>query len=92
MKEPLTREQRAPIFYGVLCLNSLFVILQLWLLTATMNAYLGGDETIIVPTAIASLICFGMNVLLLRYISRIEQQRKDSNGVHFTSGSNRRAS
>ncbi|MEI2723965.1 MAG: DUF6755 family protein [Verrucomicrobiota bacterium] len=29
----------------------ILVILQLWLLTATMNAYLGGDEGVIWPAA-----------------------------------------
>ncbi len=36
---------------------SIVVILQLWLLTATMNAYLGGDASVIWPAAGASLAC-----------------------------------
>ena len=32
------------------------VVLQLWLLTATMNAYLGGDETVIWPAAGAACV------------------------------------
>jgi hypothetical protein len=52
------------------------VILQLWLLTATMNAYLGGDESVIWPAAGASLGCFLLNVGLLRYLYRIERERQ----------------
>jgi hypothetical protein len=42
------------------------VVLQLWLLTATMNAYLGGDRSIAWPAAIASAACFAVNLWLLR--------------------------
>ena len=38
MKPRLTREQKTTIFYGILCLVLILVVLQLWLLTATMNA------------------------------------------------------
>lgn len=76
MKEPLNREQRSTIFFGAFCLIFLLVVLQLWLLTATMNAYLGGDDSIILPAAIASLLCFAFNALLLRSLSVIERQEK----------------
>ena len=66
MKKPFTREQRLTIIYGVLCLVLLIVVLQFWLLTATMNAYLGGDDSVVWPAAVASLICFVVNGLLLR--------------------------
>jgi len=52
------------------------LVLQLWLLTATMNAYLGGDESVIIPAALASLMCFLLNVGLLRYLYRIERLHK----------------
>ena len=51
---PFTREQRATIVFGMLAFVLILVILQLWLLTATMNAYLGGDESVIWPAAGAS--------------------------------------
>ena len=66
MKQPFTREQRTTIIYGTLCLVLLLVVLQLWLLTATMNAYLGGDDEVILPAALASLVCFGCTAALLR--------------------------
>ena len=40
------RHQRETILARVLCLVMVLVILQLWLLTATMDAYLGGDESV----------------------------------------------
>jgi hypothetical protein len=75
IKRPFTREQRMTVIYGMLCFILILVILQLWLLTATMNAYLGGDEGVIWPAAIASLLCLGLNVGLLRYLYFIERVR-----------------
>lgn len=74
MKKPFTREQKTTIVYGILCIVLVIVVLQLWLLTATMNAYLGGDESIILPAAIASLICFLLNLGLLRYLYAMEKK------------------
>ncbi|MBZ0114814.1 MAG: hypothetical protein K8J08_20305 [Thermoanaerobaculia bacterium] len=68
----LSRAQRIPILAGVVSLVVLIVILQLWLLTATMNAYLGGDRAIALPAAMASLLCFGLNLGLLRYVFRVD--------------------
>ena len=51
VNRPFTRDQRATIVYGMLAFVLMLVVLQLWLLTATMNAYLGGDEAVIWPAA-----------------------------------------
>jgi len=60
------------IVNGILLFVVLIVILQLWLLTATMNAYLGGDTAILVPAALASLACLALNLGLLRYLVKLE--------------------
>jgi hypothetical protein len=72
MKRRFTREQRTTIVNGVLCVLLILVILQLWLFTATMNAYLGGDVTVVLPAALTSLACFALNVGILRYIYKME--------------------
>jgi hypothetical protein len=72
MKRKFTRAQRTTIVSGILCLVLILVVLQLWLLCATMNAFLGGDEAVIVPAALASLVCFGLNLGLLWYLYRME--------------------
>jgi uncharacterized protein DUF6755 len=74
-KRPFTREQRGIIIYGMLFFVLIVVVLQLWLLTATMNAWLGGDESIVWPAAAASAACFGLNLGLFRYLARIERTR-----------------
>lgn len=76
VKRPFTREQRTGITYGILCFVVILVILQLWLLTATMNAYLGGDESVIWPAAGVSIVCLLLNVGLLRYLYFIERVRR----------------
>jgi hypothetical protein len=75
-KRPFTREQRMTIVYGMLAFVLMLVILQLWLFTATMNAYLGGDESVIWPAAGASVVCLLLNVGLLRYLYRLERTRR----------------
>ncbi|HEX3227693.1 MAG TPA: DUF6755 family protein [Pyrinomonadaceae bacterium] len=75
MKKPFTHEQRMTIVYGILCIVLIIVMLQLWLLMATMNAYLGGDQSVILPAALASLACLGLNAGLLWYLYKIERSR-----------------
>jgi hypothetical protein len=73
MRTPFTREQKTTIVYGILCIVVILVVLQLWLLVATMNAYLGGDQSVIWPAALASLICLLLNFGLLRYLYAMEK-------------------
>jgi hypothetical protein len=75
LNRPFSRDQRATIVYGMLAFVLVLVFMQLWLLTATMNAYLGGDESVIWPAAAASLICLLMNLGLWRYLLRMEKAR-----------------
>ncbi len=65
------RSQRMPIVNGILIFVIVIVVLQLWLFTATMNAYLGGDVSIVLPAALASLLCLGLNAGLLWYLYRL---------------------
>jgi hypothetical protein len=76
IKRPFTREQRSTVIIGMLAFILILVILQLWLFTATMNAYLGGDEAVIWPAAAASLLCLLLNLGLLRYLYYIERVRR----------------
>ena len=75
-KRPFSREQRVTIIHGMLVFVLVIVVLQLWLLTATMNAWLGGDDSIVWPAAAASAACLALNVGLFRYLVRVERTRK----------------
>lgn len=76
LKRPFSREQRTTIVYGMLAFVLILDIMQLWVLMATMNAYLGGDESVIWPAAIASLLCLLLNIGLLRYLGHVERTRR----------------
>jgi hypothetical protein len=67
-KRHFTRQQRITVVNGVLCFVLVLVVLQLWLLTATMNAWLGGDDSVVLPALAASAGCLGLNLGLLRYV------------------------
>jgi len=76
MKPRMTHSQKSTIFSGISLVVMLLVVLQLWLLTATMNAWLGGDSSIVWPAALASLGCFLVNLWLLRrvfYLQGVEE-------------------
>ena len=74
MKKSFSRQQKMTIVFGILSVVLIIVILQLWLLTATMNAFLGGEEAVVVPAGVASVVCFLLNAGLLRYIYLMERR------------------
>ena len=74
-RRPFSREQRLTIIQGMLVFVLIVVVLQLWLLTATMNAWLGGDESIVWPAAAASAAGLALNVGLFLYLRRLERTR-----------------
>lgn len=75
-RRPFSRDQRTTIIHGMLVFVLIVVILQLWLLTATMNAWLGGDDSVVWPAAAVSAGGLFLNVGLLRYLGRIERTRR----------------
>jgi len=76
VRRPFSRQQRTTIINGMLAFVLMLMMLQLWLLTATMNAYLGGDESVIWPAASASGACLLLNAGLLRYLYHIDRARQ----------------
>jgi len=74
MRRSFSRHQKLTIIDGILAIVGMMVILQLWLLSATMNAYLGGEESVIVPAAIGSAVCLMLNAGLLWYLYQMERR------------------
>ena len=74
-RRPFSRDQRTTIINGMLVFVLIVVILQLWLLTATMNAWLGGDESIVWPGLAVSAAGLALNLGLLSYLRRLERRR-----------------
>ena len=72
-RSKFARAQKVTIASGILAIVALIVILQLWLFTASMNAFLGGDTAVLGPAAAASVLCLGLNLGLLRYLYGLER-------------------
>lgn len=73
MKGSISQEQRLVIVDGMLAFVGLLLVLQLWLLTATTESYLGGDQAIVWPAAAVSVVCFFLNLGLLYYLVRLDR-------------------
>ena len=68
-----SRSQRMAIVQGILFIVSIIAVMQLWLFTTTMEAYLGGDESFVLIAAVASLICLGLNLGLFHYLRALDR-------------------
>lgn len=66
------RAQRMTMINAILLMVMIIVVVQLWLLMTTMNAYLGGDMTVVMPAALVSLCCLALNSGFLWYVYRLE--------------------
>ena len=75
-KRPFSRDQRTTIVYGMLVFVLIIVVLQLWLLTATMNAWLGGDDAVVWPAAAVSAARPGAERRPADVPGRIERTRR----------------
>ncbi len=71
-QDHFSRPQRTAVVYGMISFILVLVICQIWLITATVHAFLGGDNTVVWPAGIASLFCLGLNAGLLRYLHKLE--------------------
>jgi len=56
------------LMLGVICVLILILTMQIWLLTAALNASLAARETVKWPAFWASLLLFGSGAALLRYL------------------------
>ena len=73
-----TRQQGMVLFTGILFLVATTVVIQLWLLTVSMEALLSGAVGTLVPAAAASTVLLCINAGLLRYVFRFDRQIRTS--------------
>jgi len=66
---------------GALALIVILLIVQMWLLTATLESYLAGHHEVVLPAAIISgtlfLICAGLYLFVRRIDTEARSERKD---------------
>ncbi|OFW04762.1 MAG: hypothetical protein A3H96_10115 [Acidobacteria bacterium RIFCSPLOWO2_02_FULL_67_36] len=78
-----TRQQGAVLFSGILVLIGTLVIIQLWLLTAALEALLARDAGVLLPATLSSLVLFLINAGLLWYVVSFDRRvrRDEGRGV-----------
>ena len=69
-----TRQQGSTLFAGVLVMIATLVVIQLWLLTAALEAFLARHYEVLMPAAIGSFVLFAVNGLLLRYVIAFDER------------------
>lgn len=74
------RGQGTTLFTGILVLVVSLVVMQLWLLTVSMEALLRRDNSTLIPSAIASTVLLLVNAGLLRYVFRFDRDMGASQG------------
>lgn len=68
-----TRKQGTTLFTAILVLVASAVVVQLWLLTVSMEALLAGEYRTLLPAALGSTVLLGINAGLLRYVFRFNE-------------------
>jgi hypothetical protein len=66
------RTQGTTLFTAILFLVVTTVVVQLWLLTVSMEALLSHENRTLIPAAISSTILLAVNAGLLRYVFRFD--------------------
>jgi hypothetical protein len=72
------RRQGTTLFSAILILVATTAVLQLWLLTVSMEALLGGRTGTLIPAAIGSTVLLAINAGLLRYVFRFDRDVRQS--------------
>ncbi len=68
------RSQGSTLFSAILILVATTVVVQLWLLTFSMEALLRGQFGTLIPAALASTALLLINGGLLRYVFRFDRE------------------
>lgn len=71
------RTQGTILFAAILLLVASAVVVQLWLLTVSMEALLGGEYKTLIPAASGSTVLLAVNAGLLRYVFRFDRGTQD---------------
>jgi hypothetical protein len=72
LSNPARRRRRVAID-AAMAMVILVLMVQMWLLTATLESYLAGHHGVAVPALISSLVLFGVCVFLYRLVLRIDR-------------------
>lgn len=68
------RSQGTTLFAAILILVASTVVVQLWLLTVSMDALLSRETGTLIPAAAGSTVLLLINAGLLRYVFRFDHE------------------
>ena len=71
-----TPQQGTTLFTGLLVLIAIGIIVQLWLLSAAVDAILRQHFDILIPAAVGSLLLFGMNGALVLFLFSFDKSMR----------------
>ena len=63
---------------GAIALIAVLLIVQMWLLTATLEAFLAGHHGVALPAAIVSAVLFGVCFALYLFIDRADRASRQT--------------
>lgn len=72
-----TRQQGATLFSALLVLIGTLVVVQLWLLAASLDALYSHEMTLLVPAAIGSVVLFAVSGGLLWYVVAFDRRLRE---------------
>ncbi len=75
-----SRKQGIPLFSATCFLVGMLVVIQLWLLSASMEELAAGDVPPLARAAVASAILFAANFGLVRYVLAFDRRQRRSTG------------
>lgn len=73
------RKQYMVAIDGALALTAILLIVQMWLLTASLEAHLSGHRQSAIPGAIFSGILFAATLGLYSFVRKLERRARDKN-------------
>ncbi len=67
------QEQKLQAISALMLMVMVLLLIQLWLLTLAQQEYLAEKSTLAVPTFLASVGCFLINLWLLHYVNNLDK-------------------
>jgi hypothetical protein len=74
-----TRQQGLTLITALCLLIGVVLVIQLWLVAAALDALLGGETSVLFPSALVSLAMFAFNAGLLWYVLTFDERVRRSN-------------
>lgn len=66
--------QRTQLISMLMIFVLVLLLIQLWLVTIALEEFLGAKSSLALPTFLASLGCFGLNLWVLKYVNDIDRK------------------